>query len=102
MDIFLKEKGMHSVHGAVDHTGVASPRIHRGLHSGWRPRLTGAQPSGHSRARWLAVVRAKWRGECAGVEGTLTRARTAMRTWHDGGKASAPNRDGAGAIPCAS
>jgi hypothetical protein len=96
------KKGMHSVHRAVDYTGVANPQIHHGLHSGWRPRLTEAQPSGDSRVRWLTGIRGKWSGECAGVEGTLTRARTVMRTWHNGGKASAPNGDGTGAIPCAS
>jgi hypothetical protein len=43
---FSKEKPVDQLHESVDRIGVASPRLHRGLHGVGRQGLIGARPSG--------------------------------------------------------
>jgi hypothetical protein len=77
----------------MDHTRKAGPWFHHGLHSGRRPRFTGAHPSGHSGSRQPAAVGGKWRGRHGAAGEWLTGACTAVRRWHTGSGASAQDGD---------
>jgi hypothetical protein len=67
---------------------VASPRLHCGPHSGRRPELTGAQPSGRSGARRLAVEAQEASGRRGDPSGGLTSNGGAVRRTSDGGEQS--------------
>jgi hypothetical protein len=86
------------VHEFVDRAGVADPRFHRGLHSGRRPGLVGARPSGRSGPRWLAARVAMGRARHGATGGPLTGARATARRRCTGNEASAPSSHGAGTI----
>jgi hypothetical protein len=80
--IFQWEKVVDSVHGLVDHAGVASPRFHHGLHSGRQQGLTGARPNGRSGPRQLAASVEMGRARHGATRGPFTGARTMVRRWH--------------------
>jgi hypothetical protein len=68
----------------VDRARVAGPRVHRGPHSGRRPELTRARPSGRFGARRLAVEATEARGRHGNPSGGLTLGGEAAR-WASGG-----------------
>jgi hypothetical protein len=67
---------------------VASPRFHHGPHSGQRPELTGARPSGRSRAQRLAAEAREASGRHEDPSGGLTLDGGAVRRTSDGGERS--------------
>jgi hypothetical protein len=77
----------------MDRTRKVGPWFHNGLHSGRRPRFTGAHPSGHSGSRKPAAVGGNWRGRHGAAEERLTGACTAVKRWHTGSGALAWDGD---------
>jgi hypothetical protein len=71
-DLFLQRKNGGPSPRTVDRARVVGPRVHRGPHSGWRPELTEARPSGRSKARRLAVEALVVRGHHGNPSGGLT------------------------------
>jgi hypothetical protein len=67
---------------------VAGPRVHRGPHSGRRPELTGAWPSGRSGARRLPAEAWEASGRRGDPSGELTSDGGAVRRTSDGGERS--------------
>jgi hypothetical protein len=78
---FYKGKMVDRVHGLWTAQGWS---VHRGPHSGRRPKLTEARPSGRSRARRLAVEALVVRGQHGNPSGGLTLGGEAAR-WASGG-----------------
>jgi hypothetical protein len=62
-DLFLRGKSGGPSPRAVDRARVAGPHVHHGPHSGRRPELTGAQPSGRSGAQQLVAEASEARGQ---------------------------------------
>jgi hypothetical protein len=91
-------KPMDQVHEFVDRVRVAGPRFHRGLHSGRRPRLVRARPSGRSGPRWLAARVATGRVRRGASGEPLTGARAMTRRRRTGDKTSALIGHGASTI----
>jgi hypothetical protein len=83
-ELFLQRKNGGPSPRAVDRAKVAGPRAHRGPHSGWRPELTEARPSGHSGARRFVVEAPEARGWHGNASGGLTLGEEAAR-WASGG-----------------
>jgi hypothetical protein len=67
---------------------VAGPLVHRGRHSGRRPELTRARPSGRSGARRLAAEAREASGRRGDPSGGLTSDGGAVRRTRDGGERS--------------
>jgi hypothetical protein len=67
---------------------VAGPRVHRGPHSGQRPEFTGARPSCHARAWWLAAEAREASGRREDPSGGLTSDGGVMRRTYDSGERS--------------
>jgi hypothetical protein len=82
--LFLQRKSGGLSPRAVDYARVASPRVHRGPHSGRRQKLTGARASDCSGARQLAVEAPEARGRRGDPSGGLTLGEEAAR-WASGG-----------------
>jgi hypothetical protein len=82
------------VHGPVDHNGLRS-MVNRGQGHGVGSleHLLVADSSHGALRGW---------GECDNANGVLTGARKVVMQWRIGGKASAPNGDGASMISCVS
>jgi hypothetical protein len=70
----------------VHHARVAGLWVHRGPHSGPWPELTGARPSGHSRARRLVAEALEARGRRGDPSSWLTLGREAPRWASSGGE----------------
>jgi hypothetical protein len=84
-DLFLRGKSGGPSPRAVDHARVAGPHVHHGPHSGRRPELTGAQPSGRSGAQQLVVEASEARGQSGDPSDGLTLGGEAAR-WASSGR----------------
>jgi hypothetical protein len=80
--LFLQRKSGGPSPRAMDRARVAGPQVHHGPHSGLWLELTRAQPSGRSRAWWLAAKALEARGRREDPSSGLAEVESRARWQH--------------------